>query len=233
MPTYNEKENISRIIETINKLNFNKEILVVDDDSIDGTLEIINELRNQYKNLTLIRRTGKKGRGLAGIVGLKYFIQSDNDIFVELDADFSHHPKYIPELLKYLQNYDVVIGSRMVVDGIEKGRKKVRSSLSLMANLIIRIILGTKIKDCTSGYRAFKREVLQKLDFDKFVSINPEIVEELLYGCILQPNAKIMEIPIIYYERAGGKSKLNLKKLIKVLIAIIKIRLRGKIIVKS
>lgn len=233
LPTYNEKENIRRIIETINKLNFIKEILVVDDDSIDGTLEIINEMLNQHKNLTLIRRTSKKGRGLAGIVGLKYFIQSDNDIFVELDADFSHHPKYIPELLKYLQKYDVVIGSRMVVHGIEKGRKKVRSSLSLMANLIIRIILGTKIKDCTSGYRAFKREVLQKLDFDKFVSINPEIVEELLYGCILQPNAKIMEIPIIYYERAGGKSKLNLKKLINVLIAIIKIRLRGKIILKS
>jgi dolichol-phosphate mannosyltransferase len=233
LPTYNEKENIRRIIETINKLNFIKEILVVDDDSMDGTLEIINEMLNQHKNLTLIRRTSKKGRGLAGIVGLKYFIQSDNDIFVELDADFSHHPKYIPELLKYLQKYDVVIGSRMVVHGIEKGRKKVRSSLSLMANLIIRIILGTKIKDCTSGYRAFKREVLQKLDFDKFVSINPEIVEELLYGCILQPNAKIMEIPIIYYERAGGKSKLNLKKLIKVLIAIIKIRLRGKIILKS
>lgn len=233
LPTYNEKENIRRIIETINKLNFIKEILVVDDDSMDGTLEIINEMLNQHKNLTLIRRPGKKGRGLAGIVGLKYFIQSDNDIFVELDADFSHHPKYIPELLKYLQKYDVVIGSRMVVHGIEKGRKKVRSSLSLMANLIIRIILGTKIKDCTSGYRAFKREVLQKLDFDKFVSINPEIVEELLYGCILQPNAKIMEIPIIYYERAGGKSKLNLKKLIKVLIAIIKIRLRGKIILKS
>jgi dolichol-phosphate mannosyltransferase len=233
LPTYNEKENIRKIIETINKLNFIKEILVVDDDSIDGTLEIINEMLNQHKNLTLIRRTSKKGRGLAGIVGLKYFIQSDNDIFVELDADFSHHPKYIPELLKYLQKYDVVIGSRMVVHGIEKGRKKVRSSLSLMANLIIRIILGTKIKDCTSGYRAFKREVLQKLDFDKFVSINPEIVEELLYGCILQPNAKIMEIPIIYYERAGGKSKLNLKKLINVLIAIIKIRLRGKIILKS
>ena len=233
LPTYNEKENIRRIIETIKKLNFNKEILVVDDDSIDGTLEIINEMLNQHKDLTLIRRTGKKGRGLAGIVGLKYFIQSDNDIFVELDADFSHHPKYIPKLLKYLQNYDVVIGSRMVVHGIEKGRKKVRSSLSLIANLIIRIILGTKIKDCTSGYRAFKREVLQKLDFDKFVSIDPEIVEELLYGCILQSNNKIMEIPIIYYERAGGKSKLNLKKLIKVLIAIIKIRLRGKIILKS
>ena len=233
LPTYNEKENIRRIIETIKKLNFNKEILVVDDDSIDGTLEIINKMLNQHKNLTLIRRTGKKGRGLAGIVGLKYFIQSDNDIFVELDADFSHHPKYIPELLKYLQKYDVVIGSRMVVHGIEKGRKKVRSSLSLIANLIIRIILSTKIKDCTSGYRAFKREVLQKLDFDKFVSIDPEIVEELLYGCILQSNAKIIEIPIIYYERAGGKSKLNLKKLIKVLIAIIKIRLRGKIILKS
>ncbi|MFX1395306.1 MAG: glycosyltransferase [Promethearchaeota archaeon] len=232
LPTYNEKENIRSLINSINKLNFEKEILVVDDDSIDGTLEIINKMLNHHKNLTLIRRTGKKGRGLAGIVGLKYFIQSNNDIFIELDADFSHHPKYIPYLLKNLQIYDVVIGSRMTEYGLEEGRKRVRSSISLLANLIIRIILGTKIKDCTSGFRAFKREVLKKLDFDKFISINPEIVEELLYGCILA-NAKIKEIPIIFYERAGGVSKLNLKKLIKVLIAIIKIRLRGKVILKS
>ncbi|MFX1383359.1 MAG: glycosyltransferase [Promethearchaeota archaeon] len=234
LPTYNEKENIGSIINSINKLNFDKEILVVDDNSIDGTLEIINKMLNQENNLplTLIRRTGKKGRGLAGVIALKYFIQSDNDIFLELDADFSHHPKFIPDLLRNLQGCDLVIGSRMVKHGIEKGRKKVRSSVSLIANFIIRIILGIKIKDCTSGFRAFKREILENLDFDNFISINPEIVEELLYGCILY-DAKIKEIPITFYERSGGKSKLNLKKLIKVFLGIVKIRLRGKKIIKK
>ena len=232
LPTYNEEENIGRMIDTVNRLNFNKEILIVDDNSKDETIEIINEKLKQIENLTLIVRKDKKGRGLAGILGLKYFIKSDNDIFVELDADFSHHPRYITEFLKYFPEYDVIIGSRLTDQGIEKGRKKIRSFITLFANFIIRNILGIKIKDCTSGFRAFKKETLKKLNFDNFISINPEIVEELLYGCVLC-KAKIKEIPITYYERLGGKSKLNLKKILYVFIGIIKIRIRGKKILKQ
>ena len=231
LPTYNEKENIGDLIDALNRLNMNKEILIVDDDSNDGTLDIIKEKKKKIENLTLIRRTGKKGRGLAGIVALKFFVKSDCDIFIEMDADFAHHPKYILEFLKYFPEYDVVIGSRLIASGGEKERKFTRSSISLLANFFIRILFGIKIKDCTSGYRAFKKELLKKLNFNNFISINPEIVEELLYGCVLC-KARIKEIPIVYYERKGGKSKLNLKKILLVLIAIIKIRLRGKKILK-
>ena len=231
MPTYNEEENIGRMIDTVNRLNFNKEILIVDDNSTDETIEIINEKLKQFKDLTLIVRTDQKGRGLAGRLALKYFIKSDNDIFVELDADFSHHPRYITEFLKYFPEYDVIIGSRLIDQGIEEGRNKIRRFITLFGNFIIRKILGINIKDCTSGFRAFKKETLKKLNFDNFISINPEIVEELLYGCVLC-KARIREIPITYYNRSGGESKLNFKKLLLVLIGIVKIRLRGKIILK-
>ncbi len=231
LPTYNEEENIGIMIDTVNRLNLNKEILIVDDNSTDDTIKIINEKLKNVKDLTLIVRTGLRGRGLAGRLALKYFINSDNDIFVELDADFSHHPRYIPEFLKYFPEYDVIIGSRLIDQGIEEGRNKIRRFITFFANFIIRNILGIKIKDCTSGFRAFKKETLKKLNFDNFISINPEIVEELLYGCVLC-KARIREIPITYYNRIGGKSKLNFKKLLLVLIGIVKIRLRGKIILR-
>ncbi|MFX1445536.1 MAG: polyprenol monophosphomannose synthase [Promethearchaeota archaeon] len=232
LPTYNERENIGRLIDELSTLSFNKEILIVDDNSNDGTLDIINKKQREIKNLTLIRRTGKKGRGLAGITALKYFIQSDNDIFVEMDADFSHQPKYLPEFLKFFPKYDLVIGSRFIKKGEEKNRGLIRSSISLFANILIRLLFRTKIRDCTSGFRAFKKELLNQLDFNNFISINPEIVEELLYGCVLC-DSKIKEIPIVFCERLGGKSKLNSKKILNVFIAIIIIRLRGKKILKQ
>ncbi len=231
LPTYNEKENISGILDALNHLNIDKEILIVDDDSKDGTLDIIKKKKKQIENLNLIKRTGKKGRGLAGIVALKFFIKSDCDIFIEMDADFAHHPKYIPEFLKNFPKYDVVIGSRLIASGGEKDRKLGRTSISLLANYFIRVLFGIDIKDCTSGYRAFTKDILDKLNFDNFISINPEIVEELLYGCVLC-KARIKEIPIVYYERISGKSKLNLKKIFFVLISLIKIRLREKKILK-
>jgi dolichol-phosphate mannosyltransferase len=148
-----------------------------------------------------------------------------------MDADLSHDPKFIPKFLKHFPKFDVIIGSRFIHQGQEEGRNKLRRLISFLANLFIRIILGTKIKDCTSGFRAFKKEVLEKLNFDQFISINPEIVEELLYGCVLA-KSKIIEIPITYYERIEGTSKLNIKKILFVLLAVIKIKLRGKIILK-
>ncbi len=231
LPTYNERENIGEIIEAVNQVEIEKEILIVDDNSNDGTLDIIKKKMKQIENLKLIIRKGVRGRGLAGIVGMKFFLKSDCDVLIEMDADFSHSPKYIPEFLRYISNYHVVIGSRLILSGGEHDRKLFRSSISLFANFFIRIFFGIKIKDCTSGFRAFRKDILKKLNFTNFISINPEIVEELLYGCVLS-QAKIKEIPIVFYERQGGKSKLNLSKILSVLIAIIKIRVRGKKILK-
>ena len=231
LPTYNERDNIGKMIDVINDLNFKKEILIVDDNSTDGTLDIINEKCRAFKNITLILRKDRKGRGLAGIVALKYFIKSSFDILVELDADFSHHPKYIPVFLKYFPKYDVIIGSRLVINGGEQRRSVIRYIITLIANLIIRSLFRTKIKDCTSGYRVFKKEILNQFNLENFFSVHSSIVEEILYGCILT-KAKIKEVPIIYYERAEGESKLNLKKTLYTFVGILKIIFRGRKILK-
>ncbi len=232
LPTYNEQANISRIIDAINKLDFNKKILIVDDKSTDGTLEIIKKKRKEYDNITLIIRKGPKGRGLAGIIALKYFIKSDNDLLVELDADFSHNPKYIPKLLQYFPLFDVVIGSRLIGNGGgEQGRPILRHTITLFANLLIQFLFKTKIRDCTSGFRVFKKDLIMKFNLINFFSVHYSITPEILYACILN-KAKIKEIPIVFYERAGGKSKLNFKKIFYTFLGIIRIVLRGNKIIK-
>ncbi len=232
LPTYNEKTNIGKIINSINKLDFKKEILIVDDNSTDGTLEIIKEKQKEYDNITLIIRKGSKGRGLAGIVAFKYFSKSNIDILVELDADFSHHPKYIPKLLQYFPQYDVVIGSRLVKNGGEQGRTFLRYAITLFANLLIQILFNTNIRDCTSGFRAFKRDLVMKFNLDNFFSVRVLIVQEILYACILN-QAKVKEIPFIFYERIGGESKLNFKKIFYTFLGIIRIVLHGNKIIKK
>lgn len=232
LPTYNEKDNIGNIIDAVNSLNFKKEILIVDDNSKDGTLEIINDKRKQLQNLTLIVRKGKKGRGLAGVAAFKYFIKSNNDILIEMDADFSHNPIYIPTFLKFFPKYDLVIGSRFIGQAGEKGRSMSRTIISILANIIVRILFQTKIKDCTSGFRAFKKELVQNFNLDNFFSVHYSITEEILYACILS-RAKVKEVPIVFLERASGESKLNFKKIFYTFAGIFKIRLRGNKILRK
>jgi len=232
LPTYNEKENIAEIIDSLNKLNIQFQILIVDDNSYDGTIEIIKEKQKQYQNLKLIIRKGRKGRGLAGILAFNYFIRNKYDILIEMDADFSHHPKYIPDFLNFFPNYDLVIGSRLIKDGCEEGRSLLRRDITLFANIFIRILFRTKIKDCSSGFRAFKRQLLEKFNLNKFFSKHYSITEEILYACILN-KAKIKEIPIIFYQRAYGESKLNFKKILNTFLGIVRIVLRGKKIIKK
>ncbi|MHA1781913.1 MAG: GtrA family protein [Promethearchaeota archaeon] len=232
IPTFNEKNNIGNLIEMINSLPFEKDILIVDDNSTDGTLEIINNKRKVHRNINLIIRRGKKGRGLAGITALNYFQKRDYDILMELDADFSHHPKYIPEFLKHIYHYDVVIGSRLVKSGGAIGRSYSRYYLTIISNFIVRILFQTNVKDCTSGFRMFRKEIINKFNLHNFISIHYSITEEILYACLLS-KALIKEIPIIFYERASGKSKLNLKKIIFTFIGIVKIVMRGDKIIKK
>ncbi|MHA1273261.1 MAG: GtrA family protein [Promethearchaeota archaeon] len=232
IPTFNEKNNIGNLIDLINSLPFEKDILIVDDNSTDGTLEIIHNKQKKYRNIKLIIRRGEKGRGLAGITALNYFQKNDYNILMELDADFSHHPKYIPEFLEQIYNYDVIIGSRLVKNGGAIGRSYGRYILTLISNFIVRMLFQTNIKDCTSGFRMFRKEIINKFNLKNFISTHYSITEEILYACLLS-KARIKEIPIIFYERASGKSKLNFKKIILTFLGIIRIILRGNKIIKA
>lgn len=225
IPTYNEKENIEGFIKKILEAVSDVDILVVDDNSPDGTADLVHEIAEKVDNLKLIVRKNKRGRGLAGIVGFKYAVENKFDYVIEMDADFSHNPKYIPVFLKEIENHDLVIGSRIIEAEALDARNFIRRAGTRLAHIYIRLILNINLKDTTSGFRCFRREVLEGIGWGELISCGPSIVEELLY-IVYKKGYRIKEIPIIFEERHQGKSKLNFKKIISALVSILKIRNR-------
>ena len=209
IPTYNERENINNLINDILSLNNDISVVVVDDNSPDGTSQLVESSFNNNLRVDLICRKNDKGRGTAGIVGFEHALKKGADYIIEMDSDYSHHPKYIPTFLKEIQNSDVVIGSRNVEGGKELGRSVFREFITWFANLYIRIIMRINVKDCTSGYRCFKRQALESIGLKKMVSKGPSIVEEILYACHLK-KFRIKEIPIVFEDRTRGDSTKNL-----------------------
>jgi len=222
IPTYNEKENIKLLIDSILNLKIkNLHIVVVDDNSPDGTWKIVEQQKN--KNVHLLLRKKNKGRGSAGKDGFIYCLKNEADIIVEMDADMSHDPKFIPQMIKELKNYDIVLGSRRVKGAREIGRGMIRKFVTLTANLYIRIMLGVRVKDCNSGFRCFKREIMIKIRPEKLESKGPDIVQEVLFKAHLK-GAKIKEIPITFINRTKGKSKLGLSQLITGYFMVLKLK---------
>lgn len=223
IPTYNEKENIRDLIKAIFDLKIpNLEIVVIDDNSPDGTWRIVQDLRN--KKVHLILRKTNRGRGYAGREGFKYALKIKADYIIEMDADFSHDPKYIPLFLKEIQNTDVVIGSRLVKGGKDGRRSYLRILITKLANLYIRLMLGLEVRDCNSGYRCFRSSVIKTINPDKIKAKGPDIVQEVLFKAHLK-GFKIREIPIESIDRKKGKSKLGLRQLSKGYWVILKLKL--------
>ena len=224
IPTYNEKENIGRLLDEIMKLPVYTKVVVVDDNSPDGTAEIVKKHPEFEKRVFLLFREDDKGRGRAGIAGFQYALDAGSDYIIEMDCDFSHHPRYIPDLIKEMENCDVSIGSRGVKGGYETGRGLSRRWITKFANFYIRLIMGIRgINDCTSGYRCFKREVLENIRMDKMESVGPSIVEEILYACWFL-GYTMKEIPIVFEDRTEGDSTKNLGEYVDTALRIIRFR---------
>lgn len=225
IPTYNESENIKNLINGILKLKIqNLHIVVADDNSPDGTWKIVEDLSKKNKNIHLLLRKSDKGRGAAGRDGFIYCLKNGADIVVEMDADMSHDPKYIPSLIKELKNADLVLGSRRVEGGNEIGRSRFRKFVTLGANLYIKLMLGLKARDCNSGFRCFKREVLEKINLQKLESKGPAIVQEVLFKAHLK-GFRIKEIPITFVDRTKGKSKLGLPQLAQGYFMVLRLKI--------
>jgi len=223
--TYNEKENIKALIKAIFILKIpDLEIVVIDDNSPDGTWKIVKDLKKKNKKLHLILRKTNRGRGYAGKEGFKYALKINADYIIEMDADFSHDPKYILLLLKEIENADVIIGSRLVKGGRDIGRSFLRRVITKLANLYIRLILGLKVKDCNSGYRCFRNKVIKAINPDKIKAKGPDIVQEVLFKVSLK-GFKIKEIPIAFINRVKGKSKLSIKQLVYSYFMVLKLKL--------
>jgi dolichol-phosphate mannosyltransferase len=211
LPTYGEAENISKLIEDIENLKIDASILVIDDSSPDRTAEIVQEKQKKYPNITLHVRPKKNGLGTAITEGFKIFLSAEKTpkyIFT-MDADYSHNPQDIPQLLATMRecDYGIVIGSRYVKGGRIAGWPFTRKIISKTANLIARVSLGLKLKDCTSGYRCYSTEFLKE-SIGNLHSQTYEIQIETVRQATLR-KFKVKETPILFVNRKRGKSKLS------------------------
>jgi len=209
IPTYNEKENIKVVIDKVNALGIDIDILVVDDNSPDGTGKIVSDLAKENSRIHLIGRKGKLGLGSAYVEGFKWALSRDYEYIIEMDADLSHNPFDIPRLLnKSKKSYDVVIGSRYC-DGVNVVHWPIkRLILSYGANKYTRIVTGLPVKDCTAGFVCYKRVVLENINFEKIKSTGYAFQIEMKYRA-WKKGFSLVEIPIIFEERTEGKSKMT------------------------
>jgi dolichol-phosphate mannosyltransferase len=217
IPTYNEADNLESITAALFGLNLDGlEILVVDDASPDGTGKIADQLVHQYPGrFHVMHRTGKLGLGSAYTQGFTWAIQQGAKYIIQMDADFSHSPKYLPQMLDLIHNYDVVVGSRYIKGGRTDERWKwYRRLLSWWANSVwVRVILGTKTRDATAGFKCWQANALQGIKLDSICSTGYIFAVEMCYICE-KKGYHIKEIPIYFEDRRIGQSKMdNLIKL--------------------
>ena len=208
IPTYNEKENIRSIVELVLSQATNLEVLVVDDNSPDGTATIVTEMAKADPRVHLLSRAGKLGLGTAYIAGFKWGLSQGYAYLIEMDADFSHDPREIPNMLKAIQQADLVIGSRYI-DGVRVVNWPLsRLFLSKGASYYVRIIDGLPIHDPTGGFKCFRRKVLEEIELDEVRSNGYAFQIEMNYKTWMK-GFRIREIPITFADRHAGQSKMS------------------------
>jgi dolichol-phosphate mannosyltransferase len=227
VPTYNEKANIGELVKLLHKSVPAARILVVDDTSPDGTCDEVRRLMKKDKKLFLLQRDRSvKGRGWAGRDGFVKALAMGADAVVEMDADLSHQPKYIPSMLKPLEKKeaDAVIGSRYMEGGKDMDRPFHRQWTSNFARYYLKVVLGLSPKDPTSGFRAFSKKALKAIRVDSLKARDPFTVSEILYRCRMA-KLTLKEVPIEFIDRTRGESKLGLSTLLKYLGRALLLRL--------
>ena len=210
IPTYNERENIVQLVETILKLPVKVDILIVDDNSPDGTGEIADQLAKKYPQVHVLHRSEKNGLGRAYCAGFAWALEQDYEYIIEMDGDFSHNPNDIPALIEAAKNADLVIGSRYI-NGIRVINWPLkRLLLSMGAAKYVQIITGMPITDPTGGFKCFRRHTLQLIDLNKIRSNGYSFQIEMSH-IVWRNGMKIVEIPIIFTDRFQGTSKMSKK----------------------
>ncbi len=232
IPTYNEIDNIERMIRTLFDLYPEIHVLIIDDGSPDGTAQVVKNFQANYMGLHLLQRSGKLGLGTAYVTGFKWSLERNYDFVFEMDCDFSHDPKAIPDLLENALNNDLVIGSRYI-DGIRIINWPFRRLLlSYMASIYTRMVTSIPVFDTTGGFKCFSRKALKALNLDDIISSGYIFQLELNYKvwCL---GLRVKEVPIIFYERRDGQSKMGGGIIFEALFAVIRLRVRrllGKLV---
>ncbi len=223
-PTYNEKDNISTIIHEVFVRDNNYHMLIIDDNSPDGTADIVRELKKTYSNLHIEVRDKKNGLGKAYIFGFKWALERDFEAIAQMDADMSHHPKEIEQMKKLLKNYDLSIGSRYI-DGVSVVKWPIRRLiLSYGANLYSRIITGMPLRDATGGFKVWKRKVLESIDLDNVKSSGYSFQIEMNFRAWIK-GFKLVEHPIIFIDRTIGQSKMSRKIMFEAIWMVWRLRI--------
>jgi len=209
-PTYNEKDNIEKIVHAVLPLDPRINVLIVDDNSPDGTGKIADRLSQSESKVHVLHREAKQGLGKAYIAGFKWAIEKEYDFIFEMDADFSHGPEYIKTFLKEIQHNDLVIGSRYISGVNVINWPMSRLLLSYFANMYSRIVTGMPVRDATGGFKCFRREVLEAIDLSKVHASGYSFQIEMNMR-VWKKGFRIKEIPIVFIDRVAGSSKMSKK----------------------
>jgi len=225
IPTYNELENMPKLIPAVLSQDVNVHILIVDDNSPDGTAKFVEEQSAINSRVHLIKREKKTGLGTAYIAGFKYALQNHYDYILEMDADFSHDPSEIKNFLIAIKENDLVLGSRYI-NGVRVLNWPMRRLLlSFFASIYTRLITGLPVHDATGGYKCFRRSVLEAIDLDKIRSNGYSFQIEMTFKAYAK-GFKIKEIPIVFVDRVKGKSKMSRKIVREAVTMVWKLRLQ-------
>ena len=223
IPTYNERENIGKIIPAILEQLPQAHILVVDDKSPDGTGEIVDKMSETDSRIHISHRDGPRGLGRAYLHGFRWALQREYEFIFEMDADFSHQPKYLPLFLRKIENADLVLGCRYMSGGGIEGWGLHRLLISYGGNLYARMVLGLPYRDLTGGFKCFRRRALAAIDFDKVKSNGYGFQIELTWY-VSQAGLSIAELPIVFPDRTEGTSKMSSSIFKEALIRIWQLR---------
>lgn len=208
VPTYNERDNIATLLDRLLALPFGLHVLVVDDNSPDGTGDLVEERRTRESRVHLIRRPGKLGLGSAYRDGFRYALDRGAQVIFEMDADFSHDPDAIADFLRRLDGADIVLGSRYLEGVTVVNWPLSRLILSYAANLYTRLVTGLPVNDATGGFKCFRRRSLEAIQLDRVQSDGYAFQIEMSYKC-WRKGFRIVEIPIVFTDRRAGVSKMS------------------------
>ena len=225
IPTYNEKQNILDLTQKVLELSGDIHVLVVDDNSPDRTGQLVYDVQKYQPRLQTIHRPAKLGLGTAYKAGFEYALKYGFDRTITMDADFSHNPKYIPTLIDNNKMYHISIGSRYVRGGGTYNWGVHRKIVSSTANFLTHFLLRLQVHDCTAGFRCYRKEVLQTVNFKEIKSEGYSFLLEMLYSCV-QHGFTVGEIPIIFENRVAGKSKISKKEILSAILTLLRLTFR-------
>jgi dolichol-phosphate mannosyltransferase len=209
LPTYNERENLEPMLQALGEvLGPDDGVLVIDDASPDGTGEIADRLAGERPNVQVLHRTAKQGIGPAYLAGFRHALTAGAELVLEMDCDFSHDPKAVPQLIAAATDADLVLGSRYVRGGGTRNWGLVRRTISRGGSLYAQILLGTRVRDLTGGFKCYRREVLERIDLDAIGSHGYAFQIETTYRA-LRAGFRVVEVPIIFVDREAGGSKMS------------------------